>query len=166
MTKQRILKAGGVGLVGALLMFILMQIAITTGMAPFQMPPSAAFLKALGLPPKPLALIVHFLYGAFWSIVAVLLFKEKTNLVKGLAIAGGLWLIMMLILSPIIGWGILGTADTADLPAKLQLGATPKYVLATLVLHLIYGLTIGWGNQLWLQRESGSAAGAYSSSGA
>jgi hypothetical protein len=49
----------------------------------------------------------------------------------------------------LIGWGLFGLADTSSLPAALQLGNPVKYIVATLVLHLIYGGIVGWLNPLW-----------------
>lgn len=73
------------GLVGSLFMFILMMIAIKgTGVAPFNMPPSAAFLKSLGITPKPLALIIHFGYGAAAAVFLHVVFKNKSKVVYGL----------------------------------------------------------------------------------
>ncbi|MBS1271014.1 MAG: hypothetical protein MAGBODY4_00143 [Candidatus Marinimicrobia bacterium] len=43
-----------------------------------------------------------------------------------------LWLIMQVIWLPILGWGIFGS------------NITPKIAVATLILHLIYGGTLGW----------------------
>lgn len=98
------IKAGIVGLAGSLIMFLLMMLGIHgSGMAPFNIPPSAAFLNKLGLALGPLPLIVHFGYGAFWSLLLIYLFDYKTNIKKGLGISLAAWLIMMLIYSPIIG---------------------------------------------------------------
>ena len=157
MKTNTLLKAGVVGLLGSLIMFILMQIGLNTGMAPFQVPPSAAFLLSLELPAMPLALVGHFLYGAFWSIVLVALFKEGSSIGKGILLSIVLWLIMMLILSPVIGWGVFGMGERPDQEiykegAKLFLEQGPKYIVVTLVLHLIYGLTIGWLNPKWSLR--------------
>lgn len=33
-----------------------------------------------------------------------------------------------------------------------------KYLVATLVLHLIYGAIIGWGNAAWTVAEEGRGA--------
>jgi len=149
------LKAGLIGALGSLVMFILMMAAIHgAGVAPFNMPPSAAFLERIGMNVGPLPLVAHFGYGVFWSIVFVALFKQKMNAWRGLALAGALWLFMMLVYSPIIGWGVFGfgaverTADHA-----LYLGAPVKYTVATAVLHVIYGLTIGLLNPLWIRQE-------------
>ena len=143
-------KALVVGLIGSLIMFILMQLALSSGVAPFNVPPSAAMVKTLGFSAKPLALIVHFLFGAFWSLIFVLIFNKTISTTKGLIFSFIPWLIMMLIFSPIIGWGVFGTADTSNLPEALQLGTPVKYIIATLVLHLIFGVTIGYGNTKWV----------------
>jgi hypothetical protein len=143
-------KAFVIGILGSLVMFVLMQLSMSQGAAPFQLPPSAALLKSIGIPPKPLAFIGHFFYGGFWSIIFILLFQEAISIGKGILLAIGLWLVLMLIYSPIIGWGLFGTANTEQLPEALQLASTPKYIIATLVLHLIYGLIIGYGNTKWL----------------
>lgn len=147
-------KAAVVGALGSLVMFAIMMPLIKSGVAPFNLPPSAAALKALGLPTQPLALLAHFGYGMFWSVVLVALFREQTNLAKGLGLAGFLWLFMMLVHSPMIGWGVFGTADTSGLPEVLQLGSTVKYVVATLVLHLVYGIIIGTVNPWWVQFDT------------
>jgi len=150
-------KAGAVGLLGALIMFIIIFATIQTGMAPFNMPPSAAFLVTIGLDPgmaKPLGLIGHFAYGIVFSIILVAMFRERTRLVNGLGLALVLWLIMMLIWSPIIGWGFFGFGggghELAE-DAPLYIGSGMQYVIATLVLHILYGLIIGWLNPLWTQ---------------
>ena len=142
------------GLAGSLIMFILMMIAINgVGIAPFNMPPSAAFLKSLGITPKPLALIIHFGYGALAAIFLHEVFKNKSKVVYGIGLAIAMWLIMMFVLSPIIGWGILGTnAGTID--GALALSSTPKYIISTLILHLIYGLTIGLIQKAWINNKA------------
>ncbi len=151
MATSNYVKAGVVGLLGSLAMFIIMQITLATGMAPFNVPPSAAFLIKMGIPAKPLALIGHFLYGAFWSIILVAIYKDSVSIGKGIILALILWLIMMLILSPIIGWGIFGFGEASEMAkdAKLYLEAGPKYLIATLILHLIFGLVVGGVNKAW-----------------
>lgn len=151
MTGSNYLKAGVTGLIGSLVMFILMQIALKTGMAPFNVPPSSAFLHSIGMPAKPLALIGHFLYGAFWSIILVAIAKASTSLGKGIILSIILWLIMMLIISPIIGWGVFGFGDAAGnaKDSPLYLAPGPKYLIATLVLHLVFGLVVGGINAAW-----------------
>lgn len=139
------------GLAGALIMFLLMMLAIKgLEIAPFKMPPSAAFLKSLGITPKPLALIVHFGYGALAAYFLHAVFTNKPKIKYGLGLAMAMWLVMMLVLSPIIGWGVFGNnAGTID--GALALSSMPKYIVSTLILHLIYGLTIGLIQRSWIK---------------
>lgn len=148
------IKSGFVGAFGSLVMFAVMMPLIQTGVAPFHLPPSAAALKALGFPTQPLALLVHFGYGIAGSILLVACFGSQTDLTRGLGLAGVLWLLMMLVHSPLIGWGIFGTADTAGLPEVLRLGSTGKYIVSTFLLHVVYGLIIGGLNPWWIDFES------------
>ncbi|MDE2291602.1 MAG: hypothetical protein KGL53_05920 [Elusimicrobia bacterium] len=145
---MRMFKAALAGAAGSLLMFLLMMVGIKgLHVAPFNVPPSAAFLIKLGITAKPLALLVHFGYGMFWSAVLVAIFGERTDIPKALGLAGSLWLFMMIVYSPLIGWGVFGVGGAGHLlppGSPLHLGPAPKYIVATLLLHVVYGLTIGW----------------------
>jgi len=126
------------GLLGTLFMSIIMLIGMGTGMSPIPEPIPAAIAKGLlGNAPKPLimgfAIITHFGYGAFWGAVLFYWIKTKGTVWHGLGWGVFLWLIMELIVLPLLGWGVFGSA------------ITPKIAVATLVLHLIYGATLGWG---------------------
>lgn len=149
---MRWMKAATVGILAALVMLILMMFGIHLGLAPFRIPPSAAMLTRLGINAGPLALLVHLGYGAFWSLALVYWFQERTDIAKGIYISLGLWLILMLVYSPIIGWGLFGMGTTAALPPGnvLYLQPGPKYLISTLVLHLIYGWIVGWLNSVWI----------------
>ncbi len=149
---MRWLKAASVGIGGSLVMFLLMVVGIkVTGVAPFKIPPSAAFLEKIGLHVGPLPLLVHFGYGAFWSMAFYYLFRERMSVGWGIVLALGLWLFMMVVYSPIIGWGFFGFGGTEYAQdTKLYLEPGPKYLIATLVLHLIYGSIIGYFNPLWI----------------
>ncbi len=159
---MRWLKAAGVGVVGSLVMLVVMKPLIAMGVAPFNVPPSAAFLVKLGLPAKPLALLVHLGYGASMSVALYAIARDEVNLARGLLFAGGLWLVMMVVYSPIMGWGFFGFGASASaLPPThpLHLAPGPKYLMATLVLHLLYGATVGLLNQLWVRREQPAGVG-------
>lgn len=126
------------GLLGTLFMSIIMLIGMGTGMSPIPEPIPAAIAKGiLGEVPKPLimgfAIITHFGYGAFWGAVLFNWVKSNGTMWHGLGCGVILWLIMELIVLPLLGWGVFGSA------------ITPKIAVATLVLHLIYGGTLGWG---------------------
>jgi hypothetical protein len=161
---KKTIKALIAGALGALLMVVLMKVAIARGVAPFEIPPSAAFLKTLGVSPQPWALLLHFGYGMFWSAVLVALRPGGVRWQHGLLLAGGLWLFMMLVLSPVIGWGVFGFG--ADASGPLALGSPVRYAVATAVLHAIYGGTVGVVDAKWIRWDQpghgyeASAAGA------
>jgi hypothetical protein len=149
------IKAAVVGALGSLVMFALIMFGIHgAGIAPFNLPPSAAFLEMLGINVGPLPLLAHFGYGATWSVVLVAVSGRETTISKGLGLATGLWLLMMVVYSPLIGWGLFGFGGAGHQLAPsdpLYLGSPVKYVMATLVLHLIYGSIIGWLNPAWIR---------------
>lgn len=152
------IKAAAVGALGSLVMFLIIMFGIHgAGIAPFNIPPSAAFLEKLGLNVGPLPLLVHFGYGATWSLVLVSLYGRDATIRTGLGLATGLWLFMMVVYSPIIGWGFFGfggMGHNLDPSNLLHLGSPVKYVVSTLVLHLIYGSIIGWLNPTWITSAS------------
>ena len=152
------IKSATVGALGSLVMFALIMFGIHgASIAPFNLPPSAAFLEMLGLNVGPLPLLVHFGYGATWSLVLVGLYERNASVGKGLGLATALWLVMMVAYSPLIGWGVFGVGGTGHElapTAPLYLGSPVKYVVATLVLHLIYGSIIGGLNPAWISFET------------
>lgn len=77
------------------------------------------------------------------------------TLKKGLGLSVVLWLIMMIVYTPIIGWGLFGLKGTPDLPADapLYLKGGPKFIVSTLVIHLVYGAIIGWLNPVWIKGD-------------
>lgn len=155
LSKANILRSGAAGLIAGIVMFIPMVYLVKiAGAAPFNIPPSAALLKSLSLPHQPpIAPILHFLYGIAAAIVFVALFQNNLTLFKALAFSGVMWLILMLVFSPIIGWGVFGTADTSNLPQALQLGAKPKFIIVTLVMHIIYALVMGYSAKKLVREE-------------
>jgi len=152
------IKAAAVGALGSLVMFGLITFGIHgAGVAPFNLPPSAAALEIFGLNVGPLPLLVHFGYGATWSMGLIALYGSETDVGAGLTLSVGLWLFMMLVYSPVIGWGVFGFGGAGHaLPPDdpLYLGSPVKYLGATLVLHLIYGAVIGIVNPAWIELDA------------
>lgn len=109
------IKSALIGVLGSLVMFLIMVLGIhVSGFAPFNLPPSAAFLEQLGLNVGPVPLLVHFGYGATWSMVLVVLFGADTDVRRGVYLAMGLWVFMMIVYSPITGRGLLGFGGSGD----------------------------------------------------
>lgn len=129
------------GLAATLAMTVVMVIGMTTGMAPMPAPIPVAIMKQLlGELPKPAlmgaGILSHFMYGGAAGAVFAGIFRKRLGIGMGLLWGVVLWLIMDLAVLPFLGWGLFGT-DAAD--------GTPKIAIATLVLHLIYGVVLGWG---------------------
>lgn len=126
----------GWGIAATLAMSVLMVIGVTTGISPMPNPiPEAISSKVLGGAPQPLilllAVISHLAYGGIWGAVLAALTRPVT-VWKGIALGVFLWLVMQIAVLPFLGWGLFGVA------------ITPKIAGATLVLHLVYGATLGW----------------------
>ena len=126
----------GCGVLGTIVMSIPMIAATATGLSPMTKPIPASIIGMLfgaGIP-KPLLIVLaagsHLIYGGAWA--AALTVLRRRTVWTGVALGIGLWLIMQLVVLPILGWGVFGTA------------ITPKIAAATLVLHLIYGATTGY----------------------
>ena len=94
--------------------------------------------------PKPahmlLAAASHLAYGGVWAMILAALTRRVTFW-KGVGLGAFLWLLMGVAVLPLLGWGLFGV------------GETPKIAVATLVLHLIYGGTLG-GLMSWRERKA------------
>ncbi len=127
-------KAGGVGVVTALLLTGVMVPAMKLGFSPMPKPLGLAFAETvLGRAlPLPVGLLFHMLYVAFWSIAYVSLFRDSLSLTKALVLGGLLWVAVLLIFFPVVGWGLLG------------LNVGPKLIVAALVPHVLFAVFL-WG---------------------
>ena len=127
-------KAGGVGVVTALLLTGVMVTAMKFGLSPMPKPLGLAFAETvLGRAlPLPVGLLFHILYVAFWSIAYVSLFRDTLSLTNALVLGGFLWIAVLLIFFPVVGWGFLG----------LTVG--PKLIVASLVQHVLFAVFL-WG---------------------
>jgi len=142
------------GFLASLAMFLFIYLGIyVTELAPFNIPPSSAFLYNLGFEGKGYALLLHFSYGILWSYVFVYTFEEDVSVDKALILSVILWVFMMVVYSPLIGWGIFGMGYAHYLAADhpLYLASSFSYIVITLTLHLIYGFTLGYLNSRWLK---------------
>ena len=140
MDGKRLAIGFGWGLVATLAMSIPMLIGFATGVSPMPKPIPAAIVGKVvggvlgeGIPQRAImavAVVSHFAYGGSWGALVGALTRPVT-LWKGIGLGIILWLIMQLAVLPFLGWGIFGLA------------ITPQIAVATLVLHLVYGATLG-----------------------
>lgn len=134
----RLWRGFGWGVAATVAMSIPMMIGMASGVAPMPEPiPKALVTLVVGTAlPAPFLMAVsagsHLAYGgAFGALLARL--DPNAGVWAGLGMGLFLWLVMQVVVLPLLGWGLFGT------------GITPKIAIATLVLHLIYGATLGWG---------------------
>lgn len=97
--------------------------------------PKAIVTSVLGITaPKPLVVDLpvgfHPTYGGVFGVLLAR-FTRTVTVLKGASLGVVLWLLMQLGILPVLGWGIFGTT------------VTPKIAVATLVLHLVYGVVLG-----------------------
>jgi len=139
MDAKRLAVGFGWGLVATLAMSALMILGVVTGLSPMPSPiPEAIVSKGLELfgvgLPRPLIMLLavgaHLSYGGVAGAILAALTRPVT-LWKGLGWGVLLWLIMEVVVLPLLGWGFFG------------FGITPQIAVATLILHLVYGGTLG-----------------------
>lgn len=137
----------GYGVLATLAMSAVMIVGTVTGLSPMPAPiPKAIVGSVLGGAPKPVvvaaAVVAHLGYGGIFGALLAR-FAPPVTLAKGIALGVALWAVMGVVVLPLLGWGLFGTA------------ITPRIAVATLVLHLIYGGTLGFA----AQRGDGAVAG-------
>lgn len=150
------LKAALIGASASFMLFLIVAPMIVLDWGPFNLSPPAAFLAWLGVSIKPIAWMVHFLYGIIGSILFVRIIGTKPTILQGIGFGMAMWLIMMLIFSPLMGWGFFGFGDAHLLPVDhpLYLAQGYSYAVITFGLHLVYGIMIGSLNPLWNQVDT------------
>lgn len=132
------LRAVGIGILVSILTAAVMLALISTGMSPFPKPPSLAFAETvLGRPlPLPVGLLFHTVYVTFWSVIYVQYFPRR-DIWTALGLAAVLWIVILVVFFPIVGWGLAG------------LSISPKLIVASFVPHLLFGLLL-WGLDKYL----------------
>lgn len=147
-TASRFWSGVGWGVAATVAMSIPMIVGAVAGVLPMPQPiPAAIVGELLGNDlPRPalmsLAAVSHLAYGGVAGGILAVLVRPVT-VMKGLGWGVLLWGIMGFTWLPFLGWGPFGT------------GISPRVAVATLVLHAIYGATLGW-----LLDRGGSGSGS------
>jgi hypothetical protein len=143
------IRAIGVGVVVSIITAVVMLVLTSAGLSPFPKPPSLAFAETvLARPlPLPVGLLFHTVYVTFWAVIFVRYFPRR-NLWTALALAAVLWLVILVVFFPIVGWGLAGFS------------VGPRLVAASFVPHLLFGLLL-WALDRYLPATtSGASRGA------
>lgn len=136
-TASRFWSGFGWGTVATIAMSIPMIAGAVAGVLPMPRPIPAAIVGEIvgGGLPRPLLMALaggsHLAYGGVAGGVLSLLTRPVT-VAKGLGWGVLLWAVMGIAWLPFLGWGLFGTS------------ISPRVAVATLVLHVIYGATLGW----------------------
>jgi hypothetical protein len=122
--------AFGVGIANGLLLSVVMVTAFKSGVSPLPKPVGLAFAETLlGRPlPLPVGLLFHLAYVTFWSMAFVAFLRDSLTLRNAFVLALALWIGVLVVFFPIIGWGLFG----------LAIG--PKLIVASFVPHLLFGV--------------------------
>lgn len=134
LSSSELAKAVGVGVATALILSAIMVPAFLAGVSPMPKPPSLAFAETLlgSSLPLPVGLLFHVAYVTLWSLIYVVLFRDRLGFLRALGLALALWIAALVVVFPINGWGFLG------------LGVSPKLIPAALVPHLLFAVVL-WG---------------------
>ena len=136
------------GLGATVVMSVVMLAGIGTGVSPMPKPIPVALVGHTFEVHKPALVVLgfgaHLLYGGAAGAVFTAL-VGRAGLARGLGYGVLLWLVMGLVALPYLGWGLFGT------------GMSPGIAAATLVLHLLYGASLGWLAQIRGVRETVAA---------
>ena len=87
---------------------------------------------ASGAAAAAVTVMAHFAYGALMGMIFAY-FSEPMELGKGVGFAALVWAAMQVLLVPWLGWGDFGFMHAS----------ASAFMAYTLVLHLVYGLTLG-----------------------
>lgn len=137
MTPKDYAKAVGVGIATAVILSLVMVPAVKTGISPMPEPLALAFARVLfGEVPLPVGLLFHLVYVTFWSVVYIAMFKER-DFLSALMLALILWVLVLILFFPIVGWGFFG------------LDVSPTLMVVSLVPHLLFAIIL-WGMCHWV----------------
>ncbi|PWE32364.1 hypothetical protein DDZ14_09840 [Maritimibacter sp. 55A14] len=127
-------RAFGLGIANGVALSVIMITMMKLGVSPLPKPLGLAFAETLAgrsLPP-PVGLLFHLAYVTFWSMAFVAVFRQSLTLRNAALLALVLWIGVLVIFFPIVGWGPLG----------LVVG--PQLIVGSFVPHLLFGLFL-WG---------------------
>lgn len=127
-------KAAGIGVATAVILSVIAIAGQKTGISPLPKPMSLAFAETiLGRElPLPVGLLFHVAWVTAFSIVYVALFRHKMTFGRALGLAAVLWISVLVVFFPIVGWGLFG------------LNVSPMMIPGSAAPHLLFAIIL-WG---------------------
>jgi hypothetical protein len=133
-----IAKMIGVGIVIAVLLSAVMVPAAKMGLSPMPKPLGLAFAQTLlGKVPLPVGLVFHLLYVTAVATLYLAFIERRPGFAKAFAYGLLLWILVLVIFFPIVGWGFLG------------LNISPKLIIGSLIPHLLFAFFL-WLIPKWV----------------
>ncbi|TDX28383.1 hypothetical protein DFO67_11083 [Modicisalibacter xianhensis] len=127
MKTSDVAKAIGIGIGIALLLSAVMVPASKMGLSPMPKPLGLAFAQTLlGKVPLPIGLLFHVVYVTSVAAFYLLFIEWRPGFAKALAYRLLLWVLVLVLFFPAVGWGFFG------------LGESPKLIVASLIPHFLF----------------------------
>lgn len=134
LSMNALVKAIGIGIATAVLLSAVMVPLLRLGVSPLPAPLGLAFAETvLGGPlPLPVGLLFHVAWVTLWSVLYVALFRDALSFRNALGLGLALWVLVLVVFFPVVGWGFFGLA------------VGPQLIVASLVPHVLFALFV-WG---------------------
>lgn len=144
-------KAAAIGILTAVLLSAIMVTALKTGISPMPKPLALAFADTLlrAELPLPAGLLFHVAWVTAWSVVYVVLFRDRLSFARALGLALALWAVVLAVFYPFVGWGFLG------------LSVSPELIIAALVSHMLFAVLL-WRLTSWAFTSESAIGRRYS----
>ena len=125
-------KSIGIGIAIAVVTAAVMAAGLKSGFSPLPKPLGLAFAETiLGRPlPLPVGLLFHTVWVTAFTVLFVMLFRDALSFLRALALAAVLWLVVLVLFFPVVGWGLLGLA------------VSPKLIVGAAVPHLLFAILL------------------------
>lgn len=127
-------KAIAIGVGVAMLTAAIMLAGLKSGISPLPKPLGLAFAETLfgAKLPLPVGLLFHTVWVTFLSGLYVALFRDNLSFTRALWMAMVLWVLVLTVFFPVVGWGFLGLA------------LTPALIVASAIPHVLFAIFL-WG---------------------
>ncbi len=76
----------------------------------------------------PVGLLFHVAYVTFWALAYVMVFRDRLTFLNALWLGLALWVVILVVFFPVVGWGFLGLA------------ISPKLIPPSLVPHVLFAV--------------------------
>lgn len=136
------------GIVVSGLLSLISITALQTGLTPLPGPVALVFAKTIfGADNLPLVvgLLIHTAWVTLWTVAFVALFQSRLTFLKALGLGLALWVLVLVVFFPVIGWGLLG------------LNHGPALILASLAPHVLFAVFVWAGCKVLFPAGEASA---------